>query len=359
MSAQPATLVAAEDTWMQIAPGSRLLFVASTGGHLTQLAKIAARVGASAESTWVTFDTPQARSLLMAYRDVRFVPYVGPRDLRGVLRTIWAVAVIARRSRYDAVLSTGAGIALALPFVPRRLRRLYIESVSRVAGPSLTGKLLAWARVERRTQHPGWASRRWPYEFTLLDQYDALPRERESASEAPLSVLVTLGTIQPYRFDAAVEAVLRVLGPQDRVVWQVGCTTGFELPGQVSDVLRRVELQGIAAQCDVVVSHAGVGSVVDLLDIGVSPVLLARRASHGEHVDDHQAQIASVLVERDLATVRQPEELTRADLLEAANRVVVARASAHDVAVDAAPVAALRALSDELYALLDAERGVA
>lgn len=343
------------DTLLGIAPGSRLLLVASTGGHLTQLAKIAARVEASVDSTWVTFDSPQSRSLLARYSDVHFVRYVAPRDVRGILRTIRTVVAIARRGQYAAAMSTGAGVALALAFLPRRMRRIYVESVSRVEGPSATGRLLERAPgIERRTQHVGWASARWPFEFTLLDDYEVVPTQRHDDPTRPLSILVTLGTIKPYRFDAALEAVSRLLVPGDRVVWQVGCTTGLTLPGQVAETLDRVEFQGLAAQCDVVVSHAGVGTAVDLLDMGISPVLVPRRADRGEHVDDHQAQIGSTLGEKGLATVRHPEELTRADLLAAAGRMVVSRA---DLGAPASPEP--DDLMAELFTLLDAERDVA
>ncbi|MGZ6827872.1 MAG: glycosyltransferase, partial [Mycobacteriales bacterium] len=162
-----------------IEPGSRLLLVASTGGHLTQLAQIAAKVEASLDSTWVTFESSQSHSLLSRYRDVRFAPYVPPRDHRGVLAVARNVARIGRAdgaARYDAAVSTGAGIALCLPMLAGAVpRRVYVESVSRVDGPSRTGRVLERVPgIERRTQHPGWASSRWPYEFTLLDDYQAV-----------------------------------------------------------------------------------------------------------------------------------------------------------------------------------------
>lgn len=327
--------------------------VVSSGGHLTELARIAAKLEVSVDSTWVTHDSAQARSLLARYSDVRYVPYVAPRDVRGIVRTVRAVSKIARSGDYAAAMSTGAGIGLALAAIPRRMRRLYVESVCRVTGPSLTGKLLEFVpRVERRTQHARWASKRWQYEFTLLDDYAVISRHRSRETAAPLSILVTLGTIQPYRFDAALEAVQRVLVPGDRVFWQVGCTTGHDLPGKVQDLLGRVELHGVAAQCDVVISHAGVGTTVDLLDLGISPVLLPRRSEHGEHVDNHQAQIAEVMRSKELATVRMPEELTRADLQLAASRLVVSRA---DLGADEPS----KFSADEFYAMLDAEHGVA
>ncbi len=57
-----------------------------------------------------------------------------------------------------------------------------------------------------RRQHPG----------RLGDQRDA------PASPGPLNILVTLGTIAPYRFDRAVDAVLSLIREGDEVTWQLG-----------------------------------------------------------------------------------------------------------------------------------------
>src|SRR5699024_2965519 len=63
----------------------RLLLAASTGGHLTQLVRFARSAGVFDRATWVTFDSPQSRSLLAGQRVV-WVEYIAPRDVQGVLR---------------------------------------------------------------------------------------------------------------------------------------------------------------------------------------------------------------------------------------------------------------------------------
>src|SRR6476659_5594200 len=69
------------------------LFLATTGGHLTQLAGIADRIPHDPDSLWVTHANPQSESLL-ADRDVHYVPYIGVRDVLGVLECVpraWAL----------------------------------------------------------------------------------------------------------------------------------------------------------------------------------------------------------------------------------------------------------------------------
>src|SRR5579875_3682455 len=67
----------------------RILYVASTGGHLAELNRLAARFDARPDSVWVTADSQQSRSVL-AGRNVHHVPYVASRDLLGTLRAFVA-----------------------------------------------------------------------------------------------------------------------------------------------------------------------------------------------------------------------------------------------------------------------------
>ncbi|WP_223881448.1 glycosyltransferase [Nesterenkonia ebinurensis] len=69
---------------------------------------------------------------------------------------------------------------------------------------------------------------------------------------------------------------------------------------------------------DVVVSHAGVGTLLNLLEMGVWPVLGIRRHRRGEHVDDHQEQIAALANSAGVAYSVEAPELTAGDLREAA-----------------------------------------
>jgi UDP-N-acetylglucosamine transferase subunit ALG13 len=301
--------------------GRKLLLCASTGGHLWQLERIARRFDARADSLWVTFDTPQSRSLLEGRR-VLYVPYVAPRDVRGVVRATIAIDAALRKESFDGVVSTGAGIAVSaiLPTARRRMRRLYIESVSRVSGPSLSGRIVHATRLfETWAQHPGWAAGRWTYHGSVLGGLAA----RSGAPREVERVFVTLGTIKPYQFGRLVERVAEILPPHVEVVWQLGATEAPSgLRGTVHQQLSAEDFAAETRRADVVITHSGVGSVIALLESGIFPVVVPRRAAHGEHVDDHQAEIAELVGNTDLALVREADELTLADLITAAGKEV-------------------------------------
>lgn len=308
----------------------RVLMVASTGGHLTQLVRLAPELGVSSDSPWLTFDTPQSRSLL-AGREVHFVPYVRPRDYRGVLRASRLVRPVLRD--VDATVSTGAGLALAV--VPqariRGIPAVYIESISRVQGPSLSGRLLArMPGVGVFTQHPVWTYGPWRTGPSVLSAYSVV----QQPPRFPRRLFVTLGTIAPYRFDRLINAVLNFLGryPDTEVVWQVGITNRVGLPGLTCTELSQRDFVSRIRWADAVIAHSGVGVAINILDQGKVPLLMARRVRLGEHVDNHQEQILGLLDKQGLA-MEATRALSDPDLIsEVVGRSVTVSAPERNVA---------------------------
>jgi UDP-N-acetylglucosamine--N-acetylmuramyl-(pentapeptide) pyrophosphoryl-undecaprenol N-acetylglucosamine transferase len=305
--------------------GKKLLLCASTGGHLWQLERIARSFDVADDSLWVTFDTEQSRSLLRGRR-VLHIPYIAPRDYRGVAQGTVALARAMRRESFDGLVTTGSAIALAtiLSTVRRPKRRLYIESVSRVNGPSLSGRMVhATQLFDTWTQHARWAADRWEFHGSILGDLQA----RDRADSELRRVFVTLGTIRPYGFRRLVDRMASILPPEVEVVWQLGCTEPpADLPGEVHAQMSAEQFAEETRRADVVVTHSGVGTVIGLIESGIFPVVVPRRSRHGEHVDDHQAEIAELVGGLGLAIVREADELRLEDLAEAATKEVTGAA---------------------------------
>ncbi len=299
----------------------KLLLVASTGGHLAQLVRLAPGLGASPSSLWVTFDSMQSRSLLAGQRRIH-VPYVRPRDYLGMMRAAGIVRRVLRHENFEGAVSTGAALAVAaLPQAAiSGVPSLYIESVSRVEGPSLSGRMLAASRlVSVRTQHPAWATNRWRTHPSVLSTYHSLTRQ---APDRP-SLFVTLGTIEGYRFDSLVDAVLATGLADERTVWQLGFTNNrSDLPGQVYQMMPSTQFIDAALSADVVITHAGVGTFMALLEMGIFPVIVTRRKHRGEHVDDHQMQIAELAEYLGVARAVDAPDLTADVIRFAAGRAI-------------------------------------
>jgi beta-1,4-N-acetylglucosaminyltransferase len=120
----------------------RALLVCSPGGHLLQLLTLKP-AWEEMDRTWVTLAAPDSDYLL---RDERRVLARGPtnRSLRALLANTRLAWRLVRRERPDAILSTGA--ALAVPFfLAGKLhgaRLVYVESMTRTTSLSLSGRLV-------------------------------------------------------------------------------------------------------------------------------------------------------------------------------------------------------------------------
>jgi len=302
------------------------LLLATTGGHLQQLAELARRLDVE-PAVWVTHANEQSRSLLAGH-DVVYVPYVRPHQALDVMRCLPTAHRLRTERRITRVISTGSGIALGyLPYLAARgVACHYIESAARVAGPSLTGKVLEQVRnVRTYTQYPHWTRGRWAYAGSVFDGYAPLGAPRPLGEV--LRVVVTVGTATDYPFPRMIAALVPLLaagGPLQRaagvpleVLWQTGCTPVSGFPITATPFLSADELGTALSAADIVISHAGAGSAIATLAAGRVPMLVDRRARLGEAVDNHQGQLADELVRRGLGVRCEPAALTPDELLAA------------------------------------------
>ncbi len=285
------------------------LLVASPGGHAEELYALAHRfLATDTPRIWVTAKTPHTSSLL-ADEEVLWASPVGARQGGRALRSLPEAHRAIRRVRPGLLVSTGA--ALAVPFlVAARLQRVpvdYVESATRFAGPSLTGRIVE-SLPGVRLHHQGFSAprRRWKVIDSVFDTYS--PRE---VPPRPIRRVVVMVGTERFPLDRALTDVARALPPDADVTWQTGHTTGHDLPGRSAAWFDGSELAAAVHAADLVVTHAGVGSVLAALRCGHHPLVFARRSSLGEHVDDHQVELARELHRRGLVTSVQPgDDLT-------------------------------------------------
>jgi len=119
----------------------------------------------SLEPIWVTLAGVEVDSVLAGETVViGYGPAVGNRRLRDVLRNTVLAWQVVRRYDPEVILSTGAGLAVPFFLVGklRRRRLVYVESLSRVRGLSLTGWavyvladsfFVQWPTAKRRRAH--------------------------------------------------------------------------------------------------------------------------------------------------------------------------------------------------------------
>ncbi len=297
--------------------------VTTTGGHLAELVRLRPRLREVEDVVWITFDSPQSRSVLEG-EDVIFVRYMGPRQFGPALANAVEARRILRDRGVTAVISNGAAIALSF-MVPARMLGLpcvYIESAARRTGASVTARVLRVVPgVRFYTQYPSLQSRRWRFAGSVLDGYVASTRP---APSGPLRVVVTVGLMKEFSFRRMVERAVEILPPEAEVVWQTGATEVDDLPIEADAFVPEHELRAEIEAADVVVSHAGVGTALLALDAGRMPILVPRLERYGENVDDHQCEIAEELSARGLAVSLEVEELDLGAIEGAARAAVEA-----------------------------------
>lgn len=296
-----------------------VLLVANDGGHIMQLHTLRPRLAVE-DVVWVTPRSPQTESLL-AGETVHWVEPSPPRDLGAVVRNAASCRVLFDRYAVSQVVSTGAALALSvLPQARMRgIRTVYIESATRLDAPSLSGRVLAMVPgVRTFSQSTALDTRRWTYLASPWDLYESVPDEPRPIGR----MVVSVGTQEGYGFRRLLARLATIVPPGTEVLWQTGSTDVEGLGIAARDSVPSAEMASAIAEADVVVAHAGTGIALMALENGRFPVLVPRRARHGEHVDDHQLTIALELGLRDLCVARDADSLKLADLEHAAARRV-------------------------------------
>jgi UDP-N-acetylglucosamine:LPS N-acetylglucosamine transferase len=120
----------------------KILLVASNGGHLLELLQIA-DLWSKDRRHWVTFQKGDAVSLL-ASEEITWAYHPTNRNLPNLFRNLWLALRIVRRHNIQAIVTTGAGVAVPFAIVGRLrgVNVVYIESMARITAPSLTGRLI-------------------------------------------------------------------------------------------------------------------------------------------------------------------------------------------------------------------------
>jgi len=110
-----------------------------------------------------------------------------------------------------------------------------------------------------------------------------------------------------YRLLDAVRIISSTL-PQPVIV-QHG-NTPFDDPACVCHAfMDRETVSELMAKSELIICHAGAGTVIEAVRAGRVPVVMPRKRAFGEHVDDHQIEFAAMLRQTQKAVVIEEPEL--------------------------------------------------
>lgn len=106
-------------------------------------------------------------------------------------------------------------------------------------------------------------------------------------------ILITLGT-QDKPFERLLKAVDREILKKtitDKVIVQAGSTKYESKNMEIFDLIPREKFDKLIDECDLLITHGGVGSILAGVIKGKPVIAVARLAKYKEHVNDHQLQI--------------------------------------------------------------------
>ena len=114
-------------------------------------------------------------------------------------------------------------------------------------------------------------------------------------------ILVTLGT-QDKKFYRLLDAIQKEIDSgnlKEKVVVQAGCSSGYKSKDmEIFDLIPMDEFDKLISECDILITHGGVGSIISGLRNNKKVIAAARLKKYGEHTNDHQLQIVENFAEK-------------------------------------------------------------
>ena len=105
-------------------------------------------------------------------------------------------------------------------------------------------------------------------------------------------ILISLGTHERpfYRLLKEIEKLISKEKIKD-VIIQTGYTSYKVKGAKCFDFIEFGKMQKLIKNCNLLITHGGVGSITDALNYGKATIVVPRRKELNEHSDNHQLQI--------------------------------------------------------------------
>lgn len=115
-------------------------------------------------------------------------------------------------------------------------------------------------------------------------------------------IFVAVGT-QKFNFNRLLKLVDRLVEKaiiKDEVFAQIGNSDYQPQHYKFQNFLNRNEFENKVKECDILITHSGVATIIMGLKFRKKVIVVPRLAKFGEHVDDHQMQIAMSFSQQNL-----------------------------------------------------------
>ncbi len=271
----------------------KILLVASYGGHWVQLRRLEPAFEGM-DKYYVTIN-PDVRSEL-GDAPLYIVPDAHLDEKIKLFKLIWSMLKVLYKVRPDVVISTGAApgfFAIVLAKMFCRSKTIWVDSIANAEQMSVSGLKVR------------------PFADLWLTQWSHLAKDNGPYySGAVFVIFVTVGSQLP--FDRLVKAVdVWAETRSEREVYiQLGATEYIPKNCKYSAYLEPDKWETLFRQADVIISHAGMGTIIKSLEMAKPLVVMPRLAELNEVRNDHQlATVQRFQMLNNLSVVQNDQEL--------------------------------------------------
>ena len=113
-------------------------------------------------------------------------------------------------------------------------------------------------------------------------------------------IFVAVGT-QKFQFNRLLEAIDNLIENKvitEEVYAQIGHSDYVPQNYKYTDFLSKDKFESYINRCNLLITHSGVGTIISGIKCEKPVIVIPRLAKYGEHVDDHQVQIANSFEEK-------------------------------------------------------------
>jgi UDP-N-acetylglucosamine transferase subunit ALG13 len=131
-----------------------------------------------------------------------------------------------------------------------------------------------------------------------------------------LKVLITIGSMVEKKFTRLLKIIDELCEEKildgTKVIAQIGFDNYVPKHYRSFDMISDEKFKSLIDEVDLIISHAGTGTVVPCLKKGKKVILFPRMAKYNEHYDDHQFEIAELFtLEKYTLCAKDKQELIR------------------------------------------------
>lgn len=260
----------------------KVLFIASTGGHLSELMQLKP-LFKEYDSYLVTEKTKSTMGLKDVYQSrLDFLVYGTKSHLFSYLFkftfNIIKSFVIFMKIRPDVIVTTGTHTAVPMCYIAKLFKKkvIFIETFANSKTKTKAGELV------------------YPIADVFIVQWESmLECYPKAIYGVDILILVTLGTNDKSfeRLLIELERLIDLKVINEKVVVQAGYTKYQTKKMEMFDLIPMEKFDEFIQTCDLLITHGGVGSIISGLKSGKKVIAVPRLEKYGEHVNDHQLQI--------------------------------------------------------------------